>query len=116
MVSFVSLCDVKRSSCPSESKWLRRAAISVLFSSRFSKRRGGLRFGARSAIGAWFSSWNIHIESNDPAAKMTFAREKVARGDIEDVREKLDLPIGRRTAPRFDVRENIASHVAPKQL
>jgi len=47
---------------------------------------------------------------------MPFAWEQVSFFHSKDFREELNLSVGRRAALGFDVREDVAGHVAAKQL
>jgi hypothetical protein len=83
-----------------------------LFSSGFSKPR----LGSRTAIRTGTPSGYFHLQTHQLAIQMPFAWEQVSFFHSKDFREELNLSVGGRAALGFDVREDVAGHVAAKQL
>ena len=59
---------------------------------------------------------NAQVEADCPAAEMLFCREQIARRHPKNFSEKLNLLVRNRAALGFDVREDIACHVAAEEL
>lgn len=77
---------------------------------------GKSRSGARAAIRARSPRHDFHVQANQPAAEAPFIGEQAAFLDSEDFREELNLLVSDDRALRFDIRENVAGHVAAKKL
>ncbi len=58
----------------------------------------------------------FHLQTYQPATQVPFAGEQVSFFHSKDFRKVLNLSVGRRPTLGFDVREDVAGHVAAKQL
>jgi hypothetical protein len=77
-----------------------------------SKRRSG----SRAAIQTGLPGYDLYVQSDHPATQATFVREQAAFFRAKDFGEELNLFVGDNAALRFDIGEDVAGHVAPKQL
>jgi hypothetical protein len=77
-----------------------------------SKRRSGSRVAVRTRP----PGHDLHIQTNQPAAQATFVWEQAAFFCAKDFGEKLNLFVGHNATLSFDVGEDVAGHITPKQL
>ena len=71
---------------------------------------------SRTTICTGSPGYDLHIQTNQPAVKASFVREHAAFFHTKDFGEKLNLLVGHNAALSFDVGEDVAGHVTPKQL
>ncbi|HEX3988133.1 MAG TPA: hypothetical protein VHZ30_01800 [Verrucomicrobiae bacterium] len=71
---------------------------------------------SRTTICTGSPGYDLHIQTNQPAVKASFVREHAAFFHTKDFGEELNLLVGHNAALSFDVGEDVAGHVAPKQL